>query len=199
MKKIEFVLGLIAIIGVSLKLLNISGGAFLIVITFSALSIFYYLSFAFFNNIKFKEIFKSSAYKDTNAKKIIGAVVLGLSLSAIIMGILFKLQFWSGGSNQLEVGLVALGIISVITIIFYYRNKINYYKMIFIRIGVIGGLGLIVYLIPSDTLVDIYYGDKPAYAELYKRVLADPYNKELNEELYQMSQKNLRNQLRNSK
>ncbi|MDZ7741008.1 MAG: hypothetical protein U5Q03_04480 [Bacteroidota bacterium] len=35
----------------------------------------------------------------------IGAVGLGLALSAILMGALFKLQFWPGGTAQLKIGL----------------------------------------------------------------------------------------------
>jgi hypothetical protein len=57
---------------------------------------------------------------------------------------------------------------------------------VFKRIAIYGGLGLILYLTPTATIVDIYYGDNPDYAELYKKVLADPENIELREQLDQM-------------
>ncbi|MEX0810735.1 MAG: hypothetical protein WD048_00875 [Chitinophagales bacterium] len=183
MKKFELSIGLIAILAIVLKILNIPGGSLLTVLAFLTLSIFYYLSFALFNGIRLREIFKSAAYKDTNAKRIIGAVGLGFALSAILMGALFKLEFWPGGTIQLKIGLVITGVILVIATIFYNRNKIEYYRRIFKRIAIIGGLGLILYLTPTTTLVDIYYRNNPDYADLFKRVLADPDNQELSEEL----------------
>ena len=188
MKKFELSVGLIAIIAIILKVLQIPGSGVLTVLTFSTLSIFYYLSFALFNSIRLRDIFKSAAYKDTNAKRIIGAVGLGFSLSAILMGALFKLQFWPGGTAQLKIGLVTTGIILIIAAIFYFRNKIEYYRRVFKRIAVIGGLGLLLYMTPTDTLVDIYYSNNPDYAELYKQVLADPDNQELRQELEKKQQ-----------
>lgn len=183
MKKIELTLGLIAILAIFLKILNIPGSSLLTILTFLTLSIFYYLSFALFNGIRLREIFKSEAYKHTNAKRIIGAVGLGFALSAILMGVLFKLEFWTGATVQLKIGLVITGVILIIATIFYSRNKIEYYRRIFKRIAIIGGLGFILYLTPTATLVDIYYRNNPDYVELYKQVLADPNNQELREKL----------------
>jgi hypothetical protein len=188
MKKFELIVGLLAVLAIILKLIHVSGSGILTVLTFSTLSIFYYLSFALFNDIRLRDIFKSSAYKDTNAKRIIGAVGLGFALSAIIMGALFKLQFWPGGTAQLRIGLIITGIILIIAIIFFFRNKTEYYRRIFKRIAVIGGLGFVLYLTPTASLVDIYYSNNPDYAELYKQVLADPDNQELRKKLEEKQQ-----------
>ncbi len=193
MKKFELMLGLFAIFAVILKFLQIPGNGILTVLTFLTLSIFYYLSFALFNGVRLRDIFKSSAYKDTNAKRIIGAVGLGFAFSAIITGALFKLQFWPGGTVQLRIGLIITGIILIVATFFYFRNKIEYYNRIFKRIAVIGGLGLLVYLTPTNLLVDIYYSDNPDYAELYKQVLADPDNQELRDKLEKKDQEILEN------
>jgi hypothetical protein len=189
MKKFELIVGFIAILGIFLKILHIPGGSILTVLAFSTLSMFYYVfSFALFNGISLRNIFKKVSYKDTNAKRIIGAIGLGWALSAILTGVLFKLLFWSGANIQLRGGLYAIGLILPIATIFYFRNKTDYYKRIFKRIAIYGGLGLILYLMPSSTLVDIYYRNNPEYAELYKKVLTDPYNLELREQLNQMKQ-----------
>jgi hypothetical protein len=186
MKKFELIVGFIAILGIFLKILHIQGSELLIVLSFSALSTFYYVfSFAFFNGIRLQNIFKKESYKDTNAKRIIGAVGLGISLSTIIMGGLFKLLFWAGANMQLMTGLVILGIILPVATIFYFRNKEEYYKRIFKRIVIYGGIGLFLFLMPSSALVDIYYRNYPDYAELYKKVLDSPKDLELREQLYQ--------------
>jgi hypothetical protein len=137
MKKIELIVGLIAILGIVLKLLHIPGSGVLTVLTLSTLSMFYYVfSFALFNGIRLRDIFKKASYKDTNAKRIIGAIGLGFALSAITIGGLFKLQFWPGATVQLMAGLVTTGLILLIAAIFYFRSKADYYTRVFKRIAI---------------------------------------------------------------
>ncbi len=189
MKKFELIVGLIAIFGIFLKIINIPGGGTLITFAFMTLSMFYYVfSFALFNGIRLRDILKKGSYKDTSIKRIIGAVGLGLSFPPIICGGLFKLQLWPGANIYLLTGLVTTGLILLIATIFYFRNKADYYKRIFKRIIIYGGLGLILYLTPTSVFIDIYFGDNPDYAELYKKVLADPNNLELRKQLEQMSE-----------
>ena len=196
MKKFELIVGLIAILGIVLKLLHIPGSGVLTALTLSTLSMFYYVfSFALFNGIRIRDIFKKASYKDTNAKRIIGAIGLGFALSAITIGGLFKLQFWPGATIQLMAGLVTTGLILLIAVIFYFRSKADYYKGVFKRIAIYGGLGFILYITPTATIVDIYYGDNPDYAEFYKKVLADPENIELREQLDQMRKEMLEKEL----
>ena len=193
MKKFELIVGLIAIFGITLKILHIVGGSILTMLALTVLSVFYYaLSFAFFNDIKLRNILKKESYKDTNAKRMVGAIGLGWTLSLIIMGGLFKLQLWVGASMQLLVGLVTLGLIFLVALFFYFRNKAEYYKRIFKRIIIYGGLGLILYLIPTTTFLNFYYANNPNYtehpnfAEHYKKVLAEPDNLKLRDQLEQM-------------
>ena len=187
MKKFELIVGFLAILGICLKFVHLPGSSYLTVFSFMTLSMFYSaFSFALFNSIKLRNIFVKSSYKDTNAKRIIGAVGLGLALSTTITGGLFKLQFWPGANMQLLAGLVVMGIILLIATFFYFRNKADYYKRIFKRIAIYGGLGLVLYLTPSSTLADIYYRNNPEYAEIFKKVLDDPYNMELQKQLDEM-------------
>ena len=187
MKKFELIVGLIAIFGIFLKILLIPGGGILVGLACTLLAVFYYVfSFALFNGIKLRNIFKKVSYKDTNAKRIVGAIAFGFALSAILTGVLYKLLFWAGANLLLRVGLYAIGLILPIATIFYFRNKADYYKRVFKRIAIYGGIGLVLFFMPSSTLVDIYYRNNPDYAELYKKVLAAPDNLELREKLEQM-------------
>jgi hypothetical protein len=192
MKKFELIVGIITIPGIVLKLLNVPGSGILIALTLTLLSMFYYVfSFAFFNNIKVRDLFKKVSYQGTNAKRIIGAIGLGCTLSIITLGGLFKLQLWSGSAYLLIVGLNWTGIILIIASFFYLRAKADYYTRIFKRIAIYGGLGVLLYLTPINTLIDMYYGDYPEYADLYKQVLAEPENIELQNQLEQMGKEML--------
>ena len=178
MKKFELIVGLIVLFGIFLTILHIPGGRILTVYASSILSMFYYIfSFAFFNGIRLRDIFKKISYKDTNVKRIIGAIGVGLALSQIIIGGVLKLQFWSGTNNIfLPIGLVNTAIILLIAIIFYFRNKADFYKMILRRIVIYGGLGLILYLTPSSLLVDIDNQAFSPYLESIKNYELKPLN-----------------------
>ena len=150
MKKIELIVGFASILAIILKIIHLPGSSILLTLTFGMLSIFYYLfSFALFNGIRLQDIFKKEAYRDTNAKKIIGTIGLGFVISLIIIGGLFKLQFFPGADFLLRIGLITIGIILLIVTIFYFNNKTDYYKRIIKRIAIYGVLGLILYLIPK--------------------------------------------------
>jgi len=157
MKKFELIVGLIALLGMFLRIFYVPGSDILIVLVFTILSMFYYVfSFALFNGIRLRDIFRKASYKNTNAKRIIGAVWLGWVLSLMVLGGLFKLLFWTGGNIQLLTGLVNIGLILPIAAIFYFRNKADYYKRIFKRIAIYGGLGLLLYLRPTEAAFSLF-------------------------------------------
>ena len=193
MKKFELIVGFAAILGICLKILHFPGSTVLTVLAFGILSIFYYVfSFTLFNDIgdirlrdiRLQDIFRKESHKDSNAKGIkeFVRILWSWTLPLILIGGLFKLQFWAGGNRLLLLGLLSIGLILLTVTIF----KSDYYKRILKRIAIYGGLGLVLFLTPTATLVDIYYRNNPEYAELYKKVLAAPDNLELREQLEQM-------------
>ena len=180
MKKAEIIIATLSFIAIGLNLLFIPGSSVLTTLSLLTLSMFYcYFSFALFNNIRLRNVFKKEAYKITTTSRIIGAVGTGFALSLAIVGILFKFQFWPGADFNLLAGLCGLMIITVFGLIKYSKNKSEFYKRIFKRIVLIGGLGLVLLLIPKTSWVDIKYRNNPEYAAALKKAMADPNNKEL--------------------
>jgi hypothetical protein len=183
MKKGEIIIATLYIIALVLNLLLIPGGVVLTVLTLSTLStlsvLYMYLSFALFNGIRLRKIFKKDSYKGISAMRIVGAVGTGLALSMTTIGLLFKIQSWPGASFILGTGLVGLLIVTIIGTIKYLKNKSEFYTRIFKRIAVFGALGLILMLIPKTTWVEIKYRNHSAYVDALEKALADPDNKEL--------------------
>jgi len=63
MKKIELIVGFASILAIILKIIHLPGSSILLTLTFGMLSIFYYLfSFALFNDIRLRDIFKLILY-----------------------------------------------------------------------------------------------------------------------------------------
>ena len=187
MRKFELIVGLVAILAFILKLLFIAGSGALLILSASTLTLFYFVfSFAYFNGIPIRNIFKKSSYQETNWKRVIGSIGLGFALSAVITGIMSKLQFWLGANFQLMSGLLATTLALIIALIFKSRKNDRFYSRVFSRIIIYGAVGFIIFSTPSSALVDIYYRNNPEYAELFKQVLANPENEELREQLRKM-------------
>lgn len=196
MKKLEPILGILAVLAIALKFIGIPGSNILIILVLTFLSWSYLLGFLLFNNIRLRQIFKKQSYSGISKKRLIGSVCLGILLSSIIMGSLFKLMFWPGG--QLFFSLLLLTPFLVYALVLNAKNQTPFYSGILKRILVIGGLGLATLALPKNTLIDIYHGDDPEYAELMKQTLDDPYNDELREQLNQLRKDRMRKEMNNN-
>ncbi len=184
MKKFEKIFGIITIIALVMKLFLIPGAGILLTLSLSVLSCFYFLfGFAFFNGIKLKQIFQSSSYKGISALRIIGSIGLGIGLSEICMGILFKIQHWPGAHLQLHCGLLIILIILIVALFQYFKSENKFYPFIFKRIAIIGGFGFIMFLLTDLDIVKIMYRNHPSYIKTYEEYRKDPQNEELIEKL----------------
>lgn len=180
MKKAEIILGTVAIVSLILNLLNVEGAGVLTVLSLSTVSTFYmYLSFALFNNIRLRKIFKKGSYKVISKMRIIGAILIGLALSITTVGLLFKFQSWPGASFNLGFGLFGLLVGLIVGLIKFQKTKSDFYTKIFKRIAIYGGLGLILMALPRETWLEIRNRNHPEYIEAVKRAWADPDNQEL--------------------
>lgn len=184
MKKAEKILVSLAVIGLIMRLLHLQIGGILLILSVTALASFYFLfSFIFLNNITLKEISKKNVMKEVSAKRFVGAIAVGYCLSIILIGFLFRIMLWPFAQTLLYVGLLHLGIVSLIALFFFIKNRSVYFTKIFIRIITVGGFGLIGFLTPYSSIVDYFVSDDPEYAELLKSAYNDPHNEEKNNRL----------------
>lgn len=193
MKKTELIIGAIALIALVLNLLMVPFSGLLTVLSLSLLSMIYmYFSFALFNGIRLRTIFKKSARQGVSNTRIFGSVLTGFALAMTTVGILFKIQDWPFGFLNLLIGLAGLAIALIVGAIGYSRTKSPYFTKIFKRIAVWGGLAVILLLIPKETFLELRYRSHPEYIEAVKQSMADPGNEALqdkvNEEHLKMNQ-----------
>lgn len=90
MKRIEIIIWLFAALAFVIRIFHFPRNGMLTVLSLSTLFVFFYLSFLLVNGIRFRDIFKGEAYKDTNTKRIIGAIGFGFAFSTIVIAELFK-------------------------------------------------------------------------------------------------------------
>ena len=170
---------MLAAIGFSLKILMIFGGGVLLTLSLSALAIYYFLSFAFLNDIPFGKMFHAGSYKEISRKRIIGTIGLGFALSCISIGTLFFLQFWPGGTINIGLGLFLLAIAVIVALNRYSETRSVFYKKIFLRAFVFGGIGIIALFTPAMKLFELFHRNNPAYIEATRKYWADPGNDSL--------------------
>lgn len=184
MKKTERILLIIAFFAILLKFMLINGSGLLTVLSLMSLAVIYYLlGFAFFNSIRLKDIFKKQSYNGISVLRIIGTIGFGFSISTVIIGILFILQSWNGGSVNLITGLAILLICTVVAIIRWTKTKSGSYNLIFSRAAIIGFFGLLFLITPKMTVFEILHRNHPAYVEAVRNLNNDPNNEELQAEV----------------
>ena len=128
MIKSEKILGILFAIAIIFKFALWAGGAFISTISLTSLAcIYFFLGFAFFNNIKLKSVFSGKSYEGISALRIIGSIGTGMGLSAVCFGILLKIAHLPGGGAMLSIGLIIIFVISTILLVKYLRLKNNLY------------------------------------------------------------------------
>jgi glucan phosphoethanolaminetransferase (alkaline phosphatase superfamily) len=180
MKTLEKIVGIAFVISLILRFYLIPGYGILTVLLLTIIACIYYLfGFAFFNNIKLRQIFRKESYKGVSALRIIGAICAGISLATICTGTLFRLQHYPGGEINLLSGLICTLIVSIIALIKFYKNKSEYYSRIFKRIAIIGGFGLIIAITPDIIISKIQFRNHPDYIKALENYNDNPQSKEL--------------------
>lgn len=152
MRKIELICGTIAAFSIFYKFIFGNGINPIFIMSITGLCLFYtYFSFAYFNNIPFRKIFKRNSYRNVSKLKIIGTIGLGFGLGITILGILWSLMYWPF-NNYYSLGIPILMIIGLISLIKFSATKSETYLSILKRIIVVGGLGILIWLTPQETL-----------------------------------------------
>lgn len=166
----EKALSIIAIIGVLFKLMHWPGGGVILVLSLSTLSIIYFPgSFYFFSDKTIKQSNRALS------------IVSGIFLSLIPIGVLFKIQYYSGSSTILIVGLMTVPVFLALSI--YLKSKASeelktYYNNMILRTTIWSILALFFYLIPSASLLKMQYRNDAELLRLKTLHYEDPYNKE---------------------
>jgi hypothetical protein len=180
MKKAEKILLSIAVLGLVMKLLYLPAAGTILVLSISSLIMFYfYLGFAFFNNLLVREALRKESYKNISTKRVIGAIVVGLTLGTCLVPILFKIQSWPAAKFQVFTGLTAAVLVILISLIKYQKSKDKYYSTILKRVVVFGALALSLLVIPSKTWLSWNFPNNPEYVNAVLEAEASPNNLEL--------------------
>jgi hypothetical protein len=186
MKKFELIFILTVITAALAVLINYPMATQILIVSISLLSVFYlYVGFAVFLDIPFQKLFSKDRFGQINKPRIVGAVALGVALSASLIGILFKLLIWPNAKTQLLIGLSGLILIGAPSIWRYTLNKSAFYHRIFTRLALYIPLIACAIFIPKYAMLEHQYQDYPQYVNAFKANHEQPNDPELQKQLDQ--------------
>ncbi|MCC5916806.1 MAG: hypothetical protein JJU02_05700 [Cryomorphaceae bacterium] len=149
MKNFEKIIAGIAFGSQIMKLLYLPMADLLFILSMTVFVFFYfYLSFAFFNNIQLKDIPTKGAFSSISKWRIIGSILIGITISFLCIGILFKRLHWPGADINLAIGLIGAIISLIVSFIKYQKSQSPFYKNILIRLAIFGFIGAALLALP---------------------------------------------------
>ncbi|MFT4521532.1 MAG: hypothetical protein ACI8ZN_000469 [Bacteroidia bacterium] len=166
MKKIERVLIVPFLIGIVLYLFNLPGGSFIVVLSLGLLSMFYFSCSV--------PLFNEDPLKSASVMNIGVCIGIGLSLSTLIMGILFKLMMWKSDFELLLSGVVGLAISMTAAIYWIKKDNNVIFKRLAKRVIPFGILGLTLFLLPQKSLYNWHFSDHPEYLDARLKLDQNP-------------------------
>lgn len=165
----ERVFIMLFVVAVVMKLLHIAGADIVMICTLVGLS-FLYLFFGFY-------FFAEGHVRQSN---IILSILAGILLASAPLGILFRLEYFSGSKIQVLFG--AMFSLIVLLVVFIMRVSSSndelkgYYRNMLARSFILFGLCLLLYFTPRAKLIEIQYWDDPQMVKLKNDYLRDTAN-----------------------
>lgn len=171
MRTAEKTIIIITIIGILFRIMHWPGGGPLLVFALSALACFYmFLSWGVMRD------------RETKKGKLPVTIPIGFGLSMACIGIMFKLQLWPGGYDNLIISVIILLVACIGCIYGYSRSKDidkgmeGYYKAVLKRVVPFLMLASAMLLIPNSSIIRFYYGDDEERTRLLIQYYDDPEN-----------------------
>lgn len=126
---IEVMFWVIGLVALLFKYESWEGGSELLVLSFSLLTLFY-LCLTFL---------VTGAW---GWKRILGAAGVGISLCFLLMGGMFVMESWTGGTEMLILGRVFAGIAAIVTLVFLilatrHGKRAAFYWNVLVRLAVV--------------------------------------------------------------
>lgn len=114
-----------------------------------------WVGFLIFTGVRLRSVFKQVAYSHLKTADIIIAAIAGVSISMLIIGILFKAQYWPGATPNLAGGITCVTAITIISIIRLKSNKVIYTAILTRTIPMIA-LAVILYNMPLSMRMNLF-------------------------------------------
>ena len=126
MRKVELVLILSLILAFIGREYQIGIVPYLFIGSFFPLLLMYFsMSFALFNGVRFRDFFRKNSYINIKAKYLLSAIFLGMTISLFFISLAFKIQHWPWGTAGLRITTLILATVTIAGIIKVRNGNTN--------------------------------------------------------------------------
>ena len=151
MKKIEQIFIAGSVVGLLMSLFDIPLYSLIVSLFFMTLALtYFYLGFALFNNIRFRNILKAESYKGLGPWRISVAIGTGIALSDLTVGFMFTTLDYPMARSLLTFGLVLTAIMLLLASVRNAKEKDRFYRNIILRCAVFIVIGSVFMLLPEN-------------------------------------------------
>lgn len=166
--KTERVFVCLFVIAYAMKFLHMGEAGLLMLLVTGVLSLLYLLGgFYFFSDESIKR------------QNLVFSIIAGILLALVPQAILQKVQYWADAQLYLLVGIGASLLIFIIAFVLRNRKQelLQYYRNMLYRSGTLLGLCILLFIIPTGTLVHWQYWDNKEFADIATNFYLHPDNK----------------------
>ena len=157
-------------------------------LSFLILSIYYLFYFLTFYNLKFSILFEKNFYD--NWKTYLKMILISIALSLTVLGILFRLNFYSVAYYFITIGLFLLTAAQFNLNNLSLKNEFINLATTFKRISIVGFIALFVMVLPSKRLFYFLDRNRPEYIHAVFASWDDPNNEQLQKEVERLKYEN---------
>lgn len=174
MKKIEFALISMCVLSFIFRLFNNHIGSIVLTFFFLALIAFYlFLSFAYFNDVTFKGLFKKSSYKGIKRIRIFSGILAGFMLALFNYSIFAILERIPGGFVTIYLFSIPMTALIIVFLIKAIKKSSFHSKAIF-RLIPVFIISLFIFTLPRPTFIKLKHSEYPDYVDAYTKYMANP-------------------------
>lgn len=175
MRKTEKIFAILLLTAIIFKFTLIPGGGILCVLVSLLLFMIYpFFGLSILYKIRLSKIFNSRSYVDISNFQVFFTVLSSFGLSLLVLGNLFKLQYWPGANLILIIGITSCSIFSLFSYLKYNELTFNLFKPFLVRSLIIGGLSIGLLVISTEEMEKFKYRNHPLYLKAYNEYLKNP-------------------------
>lgn len=180
MKIAEKVLFVLVAISLTMKYALMESGTTLLLFALFFLATLYYLfTLGIVNSLSLKTMFRRASYAGQSTLRIVGIICMGIWMSVVMIGVLFKLLQWQGADNMLMIGADPLVIASAVALYKFAKSRHTVYRSVIVRVAPMSVVAILLLSVSNYTLVEFEFRNHPDYVRAWAASEAEPGNKEL--------------------
>ncbi|MEM7657761.1 MAG: hypothetical protein AAF399_16640 [Bacteroidota bacterium] len=161
-------------------------GVFVLLCLFLLSIMYFFLGFFLMQGLGFADLNEAARKKQLSIARTIGSAGLGIGMSALLLGIMFQIQLWTGGAETLLMGLGVCGVALGIVVFKWTQGKEVMYRNLMIRLLLALSIGLVFFFVSPYTWQKVRHRNDVEFVQALEKAEANPEDEAAMKELFEL-------------